>query len=307
MALRFVPVLTETPDLAPAPRKNPVGKTTRGKRGGWVAKSGKGKFEHKRIRPPAHFVKGSLKTVPWAFITEPKERAFVLKKIGMTALPAGAKVITGHIKSTVKAGRVKGVRVKYLASGVQAVLLPLGSRSNPRRSMAGSRRSRPRRASRLPSPRHPSRPVPRKNPGRLIILNPADPSDPIAQTAKAMTPANRALLERVVHAASSAEITALRRALVTYRNFHGVWPPSIEKQGAVPGKQSRFFVGLGKADHVGYRINKEYPGSNKNGTPFRHHFSSGQDLVTNEEGKGLAVLDRRGARRGTAVTDWIRG
>jgi hypothetical protein len=377
-------------------RSNPVGKTKRGKRGGWVSKSGQGKFEHKRVRPPDHFVKGSLKTVPWAFITEPGERAFVLKKVGR--VPDGAKVITGHIKSTVTAGRVAGKRVKWLGTGVQAVLLPLklAGRAHPRfrrRSLTDAEviedltnvvRSRARgwrksaaqlrrmqaRAGVRKNPisaaaaraivvmRHGeptkgdgealvrqlktdpgslydyvAKALPgevggmsrskfikeapgliddlahshRKNPGRLIILNPADGSDPIALTAKGMTPANRALLERIVHAASSAEVAKLRHALVTYKKFHGCWPPSIAKHHAVDGKQNRFLVGLGKADHVGYRINKEYPGSNKKGTPFRHHFSSGQDLATNEEGKGLAVLDRPGARRGTETTDWIRG
>lgn len=315
--LRLMLVEAMREELKDRVQINPIGKTKRGKRGGWVAKSGQGKFEHLRVRPPGHFAKmPSLKTVPWAFISDARERAFVLKTLGLKAAPAGAKAITGHIKSTVTAGRVAGTKVKWLATGVQALLVPIsqGKRMARLRSRAKAlagltdaklKLERAKIRSVIAKTRE-ARTV-RGNPGRLIILNPADPADPIAKTAKAMLPAARATLERVVHGASSAEIAALRKSLVTYKNFHGVWPPSIEKHGNVPGKQTRFLVGLGKADHVGYRVNKKYPGSNKEGAPFRHHFSSGQELVTNEEGKGLTVLDRRGARRGTVTTDWIRG
>jgi hypothetical protein len=103
-------------------RKNPVGKTKKGPRGGWI--SLKGDYEHKRIRPPAHFVQGSFRTVPWEFASK-AEQEFVKKKLKGKRITKGVKVITGRFRDGITRGRVKGVRVKYLGNGVQAVLFPL--------------------------------------------------------------------------------------------------------------------------------------------------------------------------------------
>jgi hypothetical protein len=134
----------------------------RGKRGGTVKPTGK--FEHLRVRPPAHFVKGKLRTVPWSFITNVDERAFVMKKLGLRKIPPGSKVVTGRIKATVKVGRVKGKRVKHLASGVQSLLVPIKGGKVPK-SPRGTPRLTKKKARKVAKRA-------RKNPGRLMILNP---------------------------------------------------------------------------------------------------------------------------------------
>jgi hypothetical protein len=104
-------------------KANPVGKTKRGKRGGWISK--KGEYEHKRIRPPGHFDESSFRTVPFSFISNKDEQAFVRKQLKGKRITPKTKVITGRFLEGVTRGRVKGQRVKHLGTGVQAVLFPL--------------------------------------------------------------------------------------------------------------------------------------------------------------------------------------
>ncbi|MDP3910555.1 MAG: hypothetical protein Q8Q14_09180 [Gemmatimonadales bacterium] len=277
------------------PPKTPLRGGKRGKRGGTVKPTGK--FEHLRVRSPRAFVKNSLKTVPWIFV-DARERAFVQKKLGLRAIPSGTKVVTGHLKDSVTRDRVPGTKVKWLASGVQTVLVPITGRKTPK-SPPGTR-TLPKRAARKVAAR-----ARRKNPGRLAILaNPGGVPAVVAEAAKAMGGARGERFLRYYASLKPPDRQRLVKALKLFKKRHGV--PCVEFElRKESGPRPVMAVGVGKALAVEYHANKGYRGSSKRGTPFRHTFQNGQELVTDENGRQLHVADRRGAARKTITTDWI--
>lgn len=301
--VRFTPVIADVPRArvrgarmleVPARRNVPATAAARrrGPRGGIVKP--KGRFEHLRVRPPEHFEKTpSLKTIPWGFVAPEAERRFVLRKLGLRSLPPGTKAVTGRIKGTVTTGRVPGVRVKYLAQGVQGILIPIrgGKRpARPRGTPVPKRATARKVVARAARPNARRRGV-RCNPGQLMILaNPLPPK--LMRFAQRLSPSARVRFMKAVH---------------RYKKFHGVWPKKITKVGSNPGSSPAFLVGMGRTEDVSYSANKGYRGSSKKGIPWRHRFRSKPVMATTETGKQIVILNRPGASREFGVTDFIRG
>lgn len=319
MAKRFLPLLIgdEAPPLRPPaesslrrraskrnppksnPPKTPLRGGKRGKRGGTVKPTGK--FEHLRVRAPQAFTKGSLKTVPWIFV-DARERAFVQKKLGLRAIPSGTKVITGHLKDTVTRDRVPGAKVKWLASGVQSVLVPIRGGKTPK-SPPGTRKLPKRKAQAVKA--RAARPA-RRNPGRLAILaNPQSLPREVTACAAAMRGPKRARFLAFAKKLSAHDQARLAKGLALYRKRHKAHCTDFELK-KVPGTHTKIEVGVGRAQAIEYHANKGYEKSSKRGTPWRHRFENGQHVVSDENGRHLEVVDRRGAKRKTITTDFIR-
>lgn len=379
-------------------KRTPLKGGTRGKRGG--TKKAAGKFEHLRARSPSSFQKGSLKTIPWMF-AHIDDRTKVRKLLGLRSVPSGTKVVSGKFKTSSTTLRVPGKRVKYLANGIQSVLIPIKG-GKKAKSPAGTKRKTKKAAKKIvrratrknAAPKRASRskyakivvkvygPTKaggiRKNPqgaaerrkhlkseverfgpnkvydaiarlqrdlaasgmtgaARLVQLdlnwlastyqlgptgtvdrmpysrrNPATkaPKLPkaILSTLKAATPAERKKLTKVLATFTAAELKEAAAAAAISKKFHGRWPRELVPVGTVGGRQKRIRAGLGKADHVGYHTNsKKHRGSTKDGTPWRHKFENGQELMATADGKRLAIVNSPKRKRGTKIKKWIRG
>lgn len=375
-------------------RRTPLRGGKRGKRGGTVKPTGK--YEHLRARSPSSFVKSSFKTIPWAF-TSAADQKMVKKILGLRTIPKGTKVITGRFKPGAKKDRVPGVRVKYLANGIQSVLVPIKGGKAPK-SPPGTKRKAKRtvrkiakraRKNPLRLNHHTTKPgrgkyakvcmkiygpihegkrknrwhsaetrrrqlkaavsmygvdrihsemlkmrdeakrhgltreakaiqsdiawmaktygtgkgARRSNPGRLAILaNPLPKA--IEECAKAMRGEKRRRFLAYYASLKPGDQQRMVKGLQLYKKRHGV-PCSDFELKKVKGTRVKVEVGVGRAEAIEYHANKGYTGSSKKGTPYRHEFENGQHVVSDENGRKLEVVDRKGAKRKTVTTDWI--
>jgi hypothetical protein len=207
---------------------------------------------------------------------------------GLGILPKGTEIRVAKFKANAKGDRPKGVRVKYLASGIQSILVPKPASKVAKRKAPAKRKATTTKAARRPAK---TRGVRRSNPGRLMVLNPLPKH-----------------IEKLRNTLSTAERKEFDQALRRFIRFHGgAFPSKVAKIGNAPGKQKRFLVGMGKAKEVGYEANKGYAGSNKNGTAWLHQFKGNPHMAATADGKQILVLNKIGARRKFKVTDWVRG
>lgn len=259
-------------------RANPVSDTAR--------------YHHYSARPATQFSSFKTITLAQAIRSYPGDAGDVVKRIrarkhgGGTpsgSRPAlgrtwreGVKVRVGKFKASVKRGRPKGKRGDPLAWGIQSILVP-----KPAKARKAAKARKPAKATKAR----------RKNPGRLMVMNPLPPH-----------------IEKFRNGLSPAERPQFDQALRRYIKFHGgAYPTKITKVGQQPGKHRQFLVGMGRAVDVGYSANKGYKGSNKRGTPWRHEFRANAQMATTPNGKQILVLNKPGARSGFKVTDWVRG
>lgn len=248
-------------------------------------------YKRFRVRGPQRFVKGSFKTIAlaWAKSSMAVDSAYALTKARKykgfpRTLSANTKVIVGQFAANARGDRPKGKRGDYLAWGIQTILVP--KPKTKRRAPATKKAAPKRKVAKKAAKR-------RSNPGpRLMVMNPAPKY--IERFRKKLTPAERKEFD-----------TALRR----YIKFHGgAFPAKITKVGQAPGKGKRFLVGMGRAVDVGYKADKQFPGSNKRGTAWRHEFKTKNAIMaTTANGKQILVLNKPGTRKGFKVTDWVRG
>jgi hypothetical protein len=250
-------------------RKNPV---KRDKKSGKKLPDVTTNYKRFRVRGPQRFEADSFKTIAvgWAKKSMAVDSTYALSK---------ARKYKGFPRTLPKNTKVVVGRFKANAKGDR----PKGKRGD---YLAWGIQT-------ILVPKPASKTKRRSNPGpRLMVMNPLPKH--IERFRNKLTPAERKEFD-----------AALRR----YIKFHGgAYPAKISKVGKAPGKGKRFLVGMGRAVDVGYDADKRFPGSNKEGTPWRHEFKTKNALMaTTANGKQILVLNKPGARKGFKVTDWVRG
>jgi hypothetical protein len=143
----------------------------------------------------------------------------------------------------------------------------------------------------------------RKNPGRLAILaNPLPKA--VEECARALRGEKRKRFLSYYSSLKPADRKRLAKGLQLYKKRHKVPCTDFELK-KVKGTRVKVEVGVGRAAAIEYHANKGYKGSSKKGDPYRHEFENGQHVVSDENGRKLEVVDRKGAKRKTVTTDWI--
>ena len=144
----------------------------------------------------------------------------------------------------------------------------------------------------------------RTNPGRLAILaNPVPKA--VADSAAKMRGEKRRRFLAYYASLKPGDQKRLVTGLQLYRKRHRTPCTDFELK-KIKGTRIKIEVGVGKAQAIEYHANgKAYKGSSKRGVPFRHEFENGQHVVSDERGRKLEIVDRKGAKRKTVTTDWI--